>query len=338
MNLAFENLMGPALREGYWTADDYQDPRENFTKKLTYSTTSSRAPINSEPIVDCFMFDAIPFEDEQLAWAPDNSAPDKKKYYKYFLLDSIASKLTENFQIFLNREFVFTAKSGGEVFIKGNYCIIYDSRSYYFSLSSDTRVSQIRIQSKQVDGSYIGLTIIPTSGSNISIKAYPTPLANPIDISSKFEGVGTYLGSYVLYENAGFVIAYMNIGGAIKPVALLNDDNIPYDSYVSAYIRLEKTGTIIFLTNYAVSNTNKYELCYPRLFLAKDNILYDADTLTITQGAQLEKFEDYSILVRNGKPYITLKNFRPNLFAANTTYTVNYQVSRANEMLYLDAL
>ena len=338
LNLAFENLMGPALREGYWTADDYQDPRENFTKKLTYSTTSSRAPINSEPIVDCFMFDAIPFEDEQLAWAPDNSAPDKKKYYKYFLLDSIASKLTENFQIFLNREFVFTAKSGGEVFIKGNYCIIYDSRSYYFSLSSDTRVSQIRIQSKQVDGSYIGLTIIPTSGSNISIKAYPTPLANPIDISSKFEGVGTYLGSYVLYENAGFVIAYMNIGGAIKPVALLNDDNIPYDSYVSAYIRLEKTGTIIFLTNYAVSNTNKYELCYPRLFLAKDNILYDADTLTITQGAQLEKFEDYSILVRNGKPYITLKNFRPNLFAANTTYTVNYQVSRANEMLYLDAL
>lgn len=97
MNLAFENLMGPALREGYWTADDYQDPRENFTTKLTYSTTSSRTPINSEPIVDCFMFDAIPFENEPLAWTPDNSAADKKKYYKYFSLNGIGGYLSEDF-------------------------------------------------------------------------------------------------------------------------------------------------------------------------------------------------------------------------------------------------
>ena len=175
------------------------------------------------------------------------------------------------------------------------------------------------------------------SDSSLIIIASRTPLANPIDITSKFEGIGSYVGDYTLYENAGFVIAYMNIDGTIQCVALLNDDNIPYDNYTRAYIKL-KNGNILSYSGYAVENTNKHELCYPRLFLAKDNILYDADTLTITQAKQLEKFEDYSILVRNGKPYITLKSFRPNLFAANTTYTVNYQVSRANEMLYLDAL
>lgn len=338
INLAFENLMGPALREGYWTPEDYQDPRENFTEDIAYSTSSSRVPITGEPVRDCFVFDAVPFENEQLAWTPDNSASDKKKYYKYFSLNGIGSYLSEDFQIHLVRDFVFTAKAGGENFVKGNYSIIYGNNKYYFTLPSAYTVSKIIISQTNGDTSNLKISITIASNSTINITASQTPLANPIDITSKFEGIGTYVGDYVLYENAGFIISYMNVGGTIQCVALLNDDNIPYDSYTRAYIKLEKSGMILGYDGYAAENANKYELCYPRLFLAKDNILYDADTLTIMQGAQLEKFEDYSILVRNGKPYITLKNFRPNLFAANTTYTVNYQVSRANEMLYLDAM
>ena len=338
INLAFENLMGPALREGYWTPEDYQDPRENFTEDIAYSTSSSRVPIAKEPVRNCFIFDAIPFENEQLAWTPDNSAADKKKYYKYFSLNGIGSYLSEDFQIHLVRDFVFTAKAGGENFVKGNYSIIYGNNKYYFTLPSAYTVSKIIISQTNGDTSNLKISITIASNSTINITASQTLLANPIDITSKFEGIGTYVGDYVLYENAGFIISYMNVGGTIQCVALLNDDNIPYDSYTRAYIKLEKSSMILGYDGYAAENANKYELCYPRLFLAKDNILYDADTLTITQGAQLEKFEDYSILVRNGKPYITLKNFRPNLFVANTTYTVNYQVSRANEMLYLDAL
>ena len=337
INLAFENLMGPALREGYWTADDYQDPRENFITKLTYYNGSGSVPVSSEPNGSCFIFDAIPFENEQLAWTPDNSATDKKKYYKYFLLSNFGANLSQDFQIHLARNFVFTAKDGGENFVKGNYRIIYGNNTYYFTLNKDySNISKITIY--QTEGSMDSIEIIFTlSGSTLFITASRTPLANPIDITSKFEGIGTYVGDYTLYENAGFVIAYMNIDGTIQCIALLNDDNIPYDNYTRAYIKL-KNGNTFSYSGYAIENTNKYELCYPRLFLAKDNILYNADTLTITQGAQLEKFKDYSILVRNGKPYITLKNFRPNIFATNTTYIVNYQISRANEMLYLDAL
>ena len=338
INLAFENLMGPALREGYWTPEDYQDPREGFTEDITYSTSSSRVPIAKEPVRDCFIFDAIPFENEQLAWTPDNSVADKKKYYKYFPLGSIADKLTREFQIHLTRHFIFTAKSGGETFVKGNYCILYDNIKYYFTLTTTYTVSKIEIYQYNGNKSQLYINITTTSGSTFSRPNNQTPLANAIDITSKFEGIGTYVGDYVLYENAGFVIAYMNMNGTVKPVALLNDDDIPYDSYTGAYLKMDNPEKVIIFNSYATENTNKYELCYPRIFLSKDNILYDADTLTITKGSTFEKFTDYSVLLRGGKPYITLKNFTPYIYSANATYRVSYQVSRANEMLYLDAM
>lgn len=338
INLAFENLMGPALREGYWTPEDYQDPRENFTEDITYSTSSSRVPITGEPVRNCFIFDAIPFENEQLAWTPDNSAADKKKYYKYFSLEGLGSELTREFQIHLTRHFVFTAKAGGETFVKGNYCILYDNIKYYFTLTTTYAVSKIEIYQRNGDKNQLSISIMTTSGSTFSRPNNQTPLANAIDITSKFEGIGTYVGDYVLYENAGFVIAYMNMNGVVKPVALLNDDDIPYDSYTGAYLKMGNPEKVIIFNSYATENTNKYELCYPRIFLSKDNILYDADTLTITKGSTFEKFTDYSILLRGGKPYVTLKNFTPYVYSANATYRVSYQVSRANEMLYLDAM
>lgn len=338
INLAFENLMGPALREGYWTPEDYQDPRENFTEDITYSTSSSRVPITGEPVRNCFIFDAIPFENEQLAWTPDNSAADKKKYYKYFSLEGLGSELTREFQIHLTRHFIFTAKSGGETFVKGNYCILYDNIKYYFTLTTTYTVSKIEIYQHNGDKSQLYINITTTSGATFSRPNNQTPLANAIDITSKFEGIGTYVGDYVLYENAGFVVAYMNMNGTVKPVALLNDDDIPYDSYTGAYLKMDNPEKVIIFNSYATENTNKYELCYPRIFLSKDNTLYDADTLTITKGSTFEKFTDYSVLLRGGKPYITLKNFTPYVYSANATYRVSYQVSRANEMLYLDAM
>lgn len=338
INLAFENLMGPALREGYWTPEDYQDPRENFTEDIVYSTSSSRVPITGEPVRNCFIFDAIPFENEQLAWTPDNSVADKKKYYKYFSLEGLGSELTREFQIHLTRHFIFTAKSGGETFVKGNYCILYDNIKYYFTLTTTYTVSKIEIYQHNGNKSQLYINITTTSGSTFSRPNNQTPLANAIDITSKFEGIGIYVGDYVLYENAGFVIAYMNVNGAVKPVALLNDDDIPYESYTGAYLKMDNPEKVIIFNSYATENTNKYELCYPRIFLSKDNILYDADTLTITKGSTFEKFTDYSILLRGGKPYITLKNFTPYVYSANATYRVGYQVSRANEMLYLDAM
>ena len=68
--------MGPALREGYCTAEDYQDPRENIHRRYRLSSSSSSS---SEPMESNFIFDTIPFEDELLAWEPNKQESDKKK-------------------------------------------------------------------------------------------------------------------------------------------------------------------------------------------------------------------------------------------------------------------
>ena len=116
--------MGSALREGYWTAEDYQDPRENIHGRYGLSPSSISS---SEPTESNFIFDTIPFEDELLAWEPNNEEPDKKKYYKYTSLFAIKDKLTKSFTIHLWREFTFTSKLGGETFVAGNYLIIYNN-------------------------------------------------------------------------------------------------------------------------------------------------------------------------------------------------------------------
>ena len=66
----------------------------------------------------------------------------------------------------------------------------------------------------------------------------------------------------------------------------------------------------------------------------------NSDTLyLITSEKQLTKFEDFSILVRNGWPYLTLKiNNNISIGAIlQDQYNLQYPVSQANEILYQDA-
>jgi hypothetical protein len=53
----------------------------------------------------------------------------------------------------------------------------------------------------------------------------------------------------------------------------------------------------------------------------------------------LIKYEDYTILTRNGRPCFTLKLTDINNLDVilNYNYRIEYRISRANEMLYLDA-
>lgn len=341
INLEFENLMGSALREGYWTAEDYQDPRENIHGRYGLSSSSISS---SEPTESNFIFDAIPFEDEFLAWEPNNEEPNKKKYYKYTSLFAIKDKLTKSFTIHLWREFTFTSKLGGETFVAGNYLIIYNNNKYYFSLPNDYRISKIILSPNIMDQSTLRLTFSVYNGGGFDIYCSQNPLSSAIDITSKFEGIGAHLGEYVLYENAGYVLGYLYMpdqaaGSQIQPVILYNNTDIPYDNYSKVYLKFDDGSEIIQIDN-PIENSKKYELCYPRIFLAQKNILYSSDALSIqleSSEDKMEKFIDYSILIRNGRPYITLKTVQPFNYFNSTFCLVDYQISRANEMLYLDA-
>ena len=92
-------------------------------------------------------------------------------------------------------------------------------------------------------------------------------------------------------------------------------------------------------------------LVYPRIYINAENVQYNSDLMTLkltdaikeeesVEAPQLKKFEDYMVLSRKGQAYITLKVTQNNTFEyiLSGPYRLDYQISHANEMLYLDAI
>lgn len=80
-------------------------------------------------------------------------------------------------------------------------------------------------------------------------------------------------------------------------------------------------------------------MIYPRIQITSLNIRTDNDEILVKyNGTNLENYEDYQLLIRDNSYYVTLK---PEIFA-RLGYTgggqIQYIVSNANTMIYLDAL
>ncbi len=83
----FENMMGPALKEGSWQAENYND----YGSK--YSGTISSLSSNMEHI--SFKWDEEPFEDEQLIYYSE-SIEQTPVYYIGFKIESFLEKIKNN--------------------------------------------------------------------------------------------------------------------------------------------------------------------------------------------------------------------------------------------------
>lgn len=64
----FEQLMGPALREGYWQPDDYIDYGDNYADSFSTNLTSPNTISTGSSGYTSFIWDPEPFEDEQLIY------------------------------------------------------------------------------------------------------------------------------------------------------------------------------------------------------------------------------------------------------------------------------
>lgn len=69
----FENLMGPALREGSWQADNYTDYGSKYTQEITVGGTS-------ETLLS-FEWDSVAFDEEQLLYYEEGVEQNKTYYY-----------------------------------------------------------------------------------------------------------------------------------------------------------------------------------------------------------------------------------------------------------------
>lgn len=76
----FENMMGPALREGSWQAESYTDYGSKYEQEVSVGITNSESHIN-------FIWDKVAFDEEQLLYYLDNGALDGSEKTYYYAID-----------------------------------------------------------------------------------------------------------------------------------------------------------------------------------------------------------------------------------------------------------
>ena len=332
LNYKLEVVLGPALREGYWTPDAYEDPGES---KIVESIPRS----DNGGVV--LKFDSEPFEGEELNYyyaSIDDQIQNNKSYYPYLIVDNETLNKWKNYDLstltlrLSNPYGIYTSETA----IKGNFFVIYNGIKYYFTISSG-KVFELELTI---------VNSIPTLiAKGTSITGSTNELPNATNITSHFEGTGFYLGERLLYNNAGFILGFINNN---TPILLLNNKDILYNQYKTIEYIISKDGERLSGTLGSIkegSNTDTW--CYPRIFIYDNNVNYKSDKLriipykdTFTEETQaLIKYEDYTILTRNGRPCFTLKLTDINNLDVilNYNYRIEYRISRANEMLYLDA-
>lgn len=342
LNQKLELTLGPALREGYWTPDSYEDPGQARKAELAMVPTAEQTGA-------VLTFDNTAFEGEELNYYyanVDDVANDNRTYYPYIDISSIyedwSDKNIENLTLhFLNPECKYTV--GNNKIAAGNYFVIYNGLTkYYFNIPNDLikgTVVEILINDSLKPDIKIGNTTISTN---------ETELEGATNLTSVFEGVGNYLGERLVYNNAGFVFGFLKENNTIKPILLLNNLDINYSRYTKVQYSFNGDNRGVIANNLRIDTppTNAI-FCYPRIIIYDSNVNYDSNNLkiipytgTLTEETQkLEKFYDYTILVRSGKPHFTLKITENNNLnkILSYSYHIEYQISRANEMLYLDA-
>ena len=336
LNQKLERVLGPALREGYWTPDEYDDPGKQYIKQFT------QPQFNSTLSETCFFYDSEPFDNEQLAYYYIGSS---KTYYPYLRINSLINKWSDknidDLVIHLQRDFVGTMQSTTAL-TAGNYFFLCNNKKYYFSLTA-AQIATGNTLTVRMSGTEVSLLL--NGSTPIVLSSY---LANASNLTSFFEGATENLADYYLYNNAGFVFAFMNIEGNIcEPVLLFNNEDLAdiYENYTRVAYSFVGENIVTSIQGYLTKNTS-HELYYPRFYLAEDNVFSSSNLLTVAlkkdeEEIILEKYYDYSILLRQGKTYITLKITSDNpiwKFVSNEYYyEVNYRSSLANDLLYLDA-
>lgn len=333
-----ELILGPALREGYWSPTEYEDPGEAVTAQLGAITTKASEACS-------LIYDKEYFDGEETGYYYDEGTLDTKKYYGYIKIKNIENILEsnkiENLTVHLrNPSSAYTVVN--TPLAKGAYFIYYNSQKKYFTFDEQKEIGtklEIRIASNNNLNIYVNESFHATLADTTSV-------SNPINATPLFEGINNYLGERLIYNNAGFIFSFIGRenGEGIEPVLLLNNTDIKYEKYQDLTYSFDgkNVSNDSLRSNTIYAPAEGYTVYYPRIFIDSANVNYDSDLLTITKsdGTVLEKYDDYSVLTRNGRPYFTLKITNENPFIAimdSPSYTIVYQLSRASEMLYLDA-
>ena len=341
LNRKLEYMLGPALREGYWTPDtSYEDQGESkIVEDIPKQDNSFTGAV--------FKFDNEPFEGEKLNYYyADSSALDAKNktYYPYISLNgeyqNWANKNLNDLVLCFQKQKYFSYNNDA-TFGKGgcSILIVYNGKNHYFKVTSVVSA-----------GSLIELYIDETLELRINGNIIPkedSPSSNNIRNLTANLVSNTNGNDLLLYNDAGFFHGFLkDSSGKIIPVLVIDNLDIDFSQYTGGIqysFRTENEQHTVELQ----TNASDYTFVYPRIIVYDSNVNYKSDRIKLIpyetnftiETQELENYKDYSILVRNGKPCFNLKITQNNSLnkIMDWHYRIEYRISRANEMLYLDA-
>ena len=341
LNRKLEYMLGPALREGYWTPDtSYEDQGESkIVEDIPKQDNSFTGAV--------FKFDDEPFEGEKLNYYyADNSALDAKNktYYPYISLNGEYQNWANknlNDLVLCFQKLKYFSYNNDATFGKGgcSILIVYNGKNHYFKVTSVVSA-----------GSLIELYIDETLELRINGNIIPkedSPSSNNIRNLTANLVSNTNGNDLLLYNDAGFFHGFLkDSSGKIIPVLVIDNLDIDFSQYTGGIqysFRTENEQHTVELQ----TNASNYTFVYPRIVIYDSNVNYKSDRIKLIpyetnftiETQELENYKDYSILVRNGKPCFNLKMTQNNSLnkIMDWHYRIEYRISRANEMLYLDA-
>lgn len=332
LNLKFERVMGSALREGYWNATELKGAYKNIDTPKNVVLTFA------DPETEEVGYKYSSIEDH---------AAKKPTYYPYISLTEIPQgnfsqengeeeyKL-KDLVISLGAAATYVLSDDDTLEI-GNYFVTVDNKNYYFQLDKNYTAGTFNLFWK---ANAPGLEFITESQKEtiqlFDVLSEEKDPSTYQDITNLFEGIGNKLISLELYNNAGFVFAYIikhentieettstedtsdnttettvqkwiEINDTkVIPVLLLHNDKLNYTDYkyISyGYSNLDKN-SFVYLENTKMVVPEEleegYDVYYPRIILEEANINYEStDTFSISSDSiLLERNYEYSV-VRN---------------------------------------
>ena len=354
-----ETILGPALREGYWTPDSY----EEYGKAKKYLTDKQAGPVkrgNYDPIGNeyksYYTVSAIggtptyiqyPYINiSNLSDVLDYAAPHEVTWYALRPYQACSDReYSEGWY-----SFQATNSTVYYVYLKNNY-----TKDTYFSFDAD-EYGLPRFGIKEpgdTDWKYK-----PTSGDWSWTTSEPQ--GKEVKEFSLFKDQILF---DVFYYNSSFNYALIEDGDNTsgesalsvlihKPKDKVTIDNIDEDNGASLVwmyqlgstgktVAIDKSNTPVSFYKEIDSATNKAK--YPRIKIDELNVQHGSSTFVINNQRTeytLKVYDDYFITVSGGRPLVTLRPNKENILNDILTgsYEFNYNVSQANEILYLDAV
>lgn len=294
----FERLMGPAIREGNWSSEQYKD--YGTRKNIELDETST----DGDPR---FMWGEVIFDNEQKNYYESGVGRDKV-YYKYIeLTDSMMETLQDAYE---SSSFV-----SFESFLNSLY--------FYYTLHYTNAPDN---KSDVVIREGIGATLIPSfirrNGTII-----PVLLLNDKDRYSTYSGLvgdgydplqNMAIGTFTFETNVE-----TNEDGEIRYVTTET-----YDDLISL-----STSNILDGDSSCETVVPRIEITSLLLKTVEDRIY-----LQIKDSRTLDKYTDFSLLSDNDVWYITLRFPAVFEHWKKLNFILHYEESNAPTALYLDAL